>query len=295
MIYGKTYTKKINNEKVNVVNNGDRPKYIIRNHHEAIIDLNTFDRVQEFINQKSKKHKPKINNPYNKFVYSLMHDQYLHTKVKNPGKPEYNLLENEYSRKQGTPRIYSKTATHVLRQATIALARTFSEVEGEFDRQVDQRLNKKPQDKKLKALGEQIRKYKNDYFTINKKESLDPADRALLTELEDLIIKLSIEYINLEDQSMPLGETTKHIKDIKKAIYSIKLPMVELPFDTIKTIFDVIVMANRENYAFVINTKNKPLSKESLKKVAGINPLLEGQCKSKIKDFEYINCEIIII
>jgi DNA invertase Pin-like site-specific DNA recombinase len=294
MIYGKTYTKKINNEKVSVENNGDKPKYIIKNHHEPIIDLDIFNQVQEIINQNTKTHQPKVYNPYTKFVYSLMHDKYLHTKVKHPGKPEHDLLENEYGRKQGTPRIYSKTATHVLRKATIALARKFSELEGEFDRQVDRRLNQKPQDKKLKALGAQIRTYKNDYFIINKKESLEPGDRALLSELEDLIIKLSIDYINLEDQSMPASESSHHIKDIKKAISSIELPMIELPFEAIRRIFDVIVVVDPENYVFVINTGNKVLSRDSLKKVTEVSPLLESSCKAKIKDLEYINWKIIV-
>ncbi|MDD4156514.1 MAG: recombinase family protein, partial [Candidatus Cloacimonetes bacterium] len=38
LTYGKTYIKKINNDKVTMINKGEKPKYIIRNHHEAIID-----------------------------------------------------------------------------------------------------------------------------------------------------------------------------------------------------------------------------------------------------------------
>jgi hypothetical protein len=61
----------------------------------------------------------------NRFVYSLMHEKYLHVKQKVKDKPKYDLLENEKARKPGSPRIYSRNATHVLRKATISLARKF--------------------------------------------------------------------------------------------------------------------------------------------------------------------------
>lgn len=48
LTYGKTYIKKMNNDKVTMINNGEKPKYIIRNHHEGIIDHDTFNQVQEF-------------------------------------------------------------------------------------------------------------------------------------------------------------------------------------------------------------------------------------------------------
>jgi hypothetical protein len=70
--------------------------------------------------------------------------------------------------------------------------------------------------------------------------------------------------------------------------------MVELPIDTMKQIFDKIVIVDQENYVFVINTTNKPLDKETLKKVAEFNPLLESKCKGKNKGVEYVNWKAII-
>jgi hypothetical protein len=71
-----------------------------------------------------------------------------------------------------------------------------------------------------------------------------------------------------------------HIKRIKKAIESIKLPMVDLPIDTIKEIFDVMVVVNAESYIFVINTSGKKMYVIALKKVAEIKSLLDGRCKT---------------
>jgi hypothetical protein len=59
--------------------------------------------------------------------------------------------------------------------------------------------------------------------------------------------------------------------------------MVDLPINKVKQIFDKIVIVDQENYIFVINTTSKPLEKETLKKVAEMNPLLESKCKGKIK------------
>lgn len=295
LTYGKTYIKKMNNDKVTIMNNGEKPKYIIRNHHEAIVDHDTFNQVQEFFQSKKTKNTTQKNNPYNKFVYSLMHDKYLHWKSKAPNKPEYDLLENEYKRKQGTPRIYSKTATHVTRKATIALARKFSELESEFDKQVNKRLNNKPLERKLNNLGNDLKGYKDEYFKLIKKTILDPADKALIKELEDIIINKSIEYVRIEDESLPQKGSTSRVKEIKKAIKSIELPMVKFPVDTMKQIFDKIVIVDQENYVFVVNTSDKPLDKEALKKVAEMNPLLESKCKGKNKGVEFINWKIVVL
>jgi site-specific DNA recombinase len=150
MVYGKTYTKRITNEKTAVIKNGNKPKYVIKNHHEPIIDEETFNQVQEIINAETRKQTTHEKRPYTQFVYSLMHDKYLHWKNKVPNKPEYDLLENEYKRIKGTPRIYTKTAPHVTIKATIALARKFSDIETKFDKQVHKRLNNKAFRKKTK-------------------------------------------------------------------------------------------------------------------------------------------------
>ena len=71
--------------------------------------------------------------------------------------------------------------------------------------------------------------------------------------------------------------------------------MVEFPMDTMKQIFDKIVIVDQQNYVFVINTTHKPLDKETLKKVAEINPLLGSKCKGKNKGVEYVNWRIVLI
>jgi hypothetical protein len=71
--------------------------------------------------------------------------------------------------------------------------------------------------------------------------------------------------------------------------------MVEFPMDTMKQIFDKIVIVDQENYVFVINTTDKPLDKEALKKVAEMNPLLESKCKGKNKTVDYVNWKIVIV
>ena len=296
VVWGKTYRGKCNNEKVTFTNNGERAKYIIKNHHEAIIDMDTYNRVQELISARKNDY-PTVKNTTswaNRFVYSLMHEKYLHIKQKVKDNPKYDLLENEKARKLGSPRIYSRNATHVLRKATIALARNFSDLEAKFDKQIKEHLDTSQLDKQMIKIAEKIRTYKKEYFMLKQKPELDEAEQSLMFELEELIIKLSIQYIKIEDETIPYRDKLKGIKDIKKAISSIELPMDELPMDTIKDIFDVMVVVDPENYVLVINASGKKLDRETLKKVTDIKPLHESSCKSKDKESFQLTWKIIL-
>lgn len=235
---------------------------------ESISDMNTYHAIQALIKVKKNDH-PSVKNASgwaNRFVYSLMDNKYLHIKQKVKGNPKYDLLENEESRKPGSPRIYSRNATHVLRKATIALARNFSDLEAKFDKQVKEHLDTTQLDKQMAKIAEKIRSYKKEYFILKQKPELDEAEQSLMFELEESIIKLSIQYIKIEDETIPFKDKLKRIKDIKKAISSIELPMKELPMDTIKDIFDVMVIVDPENYVLIINASGKKLDLEKLKK-----------------------------
>jgi len=144
-------------------------------------------------------------------------------------------------------------------------------------------------------IGEKIRSYKKEYLILKQKPELDEAEHSLMYELEETIIKLSIQYIKIEDETIPFIDKLKRIKDIKKAISSIELPMDELPIDTIKDIFDIMVVVNPEKYVLVLNASGLKQDVEKLKKVTESKPLLESQCKSKTKDISEINWKIIIL
>mgnify|MGYP000170996856 CR=1 FL=1 len=73
---------------------------------------------------------------------------------------------------------------------------------------------------------------------------LNPTDKAIIKELENIIISKSIEYMKIKDETLPQKGSTSRIKEIKKAIKSIELPMVEFPMDTMKRIFDKIVIVD---------------------------------------------------
>lgn len=297
VVYGKTYIKKVNNEKITSQNNGDRPKYIIKNHHQAIIDIDTFEAVQNLLASETKPHSSGTAKPnYQKWIYSLMHDKYLYRKVKHPGKPEYDLFENDYKRKPGTPRIYNKTVTHVIRKATIALARNFNALESTFDEKVKERLNMVPLQDKLKNIGENIREYKNQYFLLDKKDKLTQAEINLLLELEELIIQSSIDYVAIEDESLyPINECNKRVTKIKKAIKSIALPMTELPLDAVRETFHEIVIVNPETYILVINATKNELDQAEIKKAVDFHPLLEGSCKAKNNNYHTITWKLVMV
>ena len=70
--------------------------------------------------------------------------------------------------------------------------------------------------------------------------------------------------------------------------------MEELPIDTIKDIFAVMVVVDPENYVLVINVNGKKLDVETLKKVTDIKPLLESICKSKFRTSNCIKWSILM-
>lgn len=224
-----------------------------------------------------------------------MHDSYLYVKVKRADYPKHNVFENDNTRKAGAPRVYSRNATHVLRKATIALAHKFSELEPKFDKQVSQLINTRVIDKEMVRIGEKIRAYKNEYFTLKQKDYLEQAELSLMGELEEVIIQTSIKYVQMEDRITPEIDKYKRIREIKKAISSIELPMDELPLTTIKDIFDLVVVVDPENYVLVINPSGNKLDSEALKKVTEISPLLESTCKAKSSPLKLILWKIVFL
>ncbi len=130
---------------------------------------------------------------------------------------------------------------------------------------------------------------------LKQKPELDETEQSLMLELEESIIKLSIQYIKIEDETIPFKDKLKRIKDIKKAISSIELPMKELPMDTIKDIFDVMVVADPKSYVLVIKIGDNMLDTEVYKNVLNIKSLIESTCKSKSKFNANINWKICLI
>jgi site-specific DNA recombinase len=195
IVWGKTYKGKINKEKITFKNDGENPKYPIKNHHEPIIVVSIYNQVQELlgVTKNNQPHEKNTKNEINRFVYSLMHEKYLYVKSKHKDNLKYDLLNDVNGRIPGSPHIYSRNATHVLRKATIALAHKFNELEPKIDNHVNSLLNVKPMNNKLSVLGEEIRKYKNEYFTLIKNDHLEKAELSLLGELEESINKLSMD------------------------------------------------------------------------------------------------------
>lgn len=71
--------------------------------------------------------------------------------------------------------------------------------------------------------------------------------------------------------------------------------MKELPMDTIKDIFAVMVVVDSENYVLVINLNDIKLGNEALKKVTDVNPLLKRSCIAKSKTSEILNWNIAMV
>ena len=127
-----------------------------------------------------------------------------------------------------------------------------------------------------------------------KRSNKDSADASLLSELEDMIIKFSLEYVELEDEAIEYSDLFKSVNRIKKAITSYAYPMQDLTSDIVRSISSYVVVIDKGNYAVVISLQNRELIPEELKKAATFKPLLQSKCKSKLTD-NIINWTINIL
>jgi len=57
-----------------------------------MIDLDTFNQVQDLLNDSKQPYTKSVEskNPFNRFIYSLMHDSYLYVKVKHMNYPKHD-------------------------------------------------------------------------------------------------------------------------------------------------------------------------------------------------------------
>lgn len=297
MIHGKTYTKGEGIEKTRAINHGDRPLYVIKNHHPEIIDLNTFNKVQALIDTGKKLNVKRETKTLDLkgFIFSLSHEGYLYRKQKDVLNEDYDLLENDYKRKIDSPRIYMKTVKHVLKRALNALGRNFSDLEAKYDKQVKKLLNSEPLEQELNDIANLVSDYKKQYYQIKNRKIQDSSELALMIELEDAIIRLHLEYAGFEDLYYELKEMQKRPQELKKIISSYDYPFKVVDLEVVKSIFNNMVVVDPENFVFIINVTNKKLTAEDMKKAATIKPLLDATCISKHSNKNLISWKIVLI
>jgi hypothetical protein len=187
-----------------------------------------------------------------------------------------------------------KTAKHVLKRAMNSLGRNFSDLEAKYDKQVKLLLKEYDLELELITLANLVAGYKQEYYKIKDKKILDSSDTALMFQLEDVITKFSVEYVQLEDKYFENREMYKHPEMIKKLISSYDYPIQEIDPDMVKSIFSNLVIVDPENYVFIINVTNKKLTMDDMKKAATIKPLLESKCVSMNKNIETVNYKIVL-
>ncbi|MFA5035845.1 MAG: recombinase family protein [Candidatus Izemoplasmatales bacterium] len=297
MVYGKKYTKVVNNQKVIVENDGIKPMYIITNHHEPIVDIDTFNQVQELFTSKQdgKPKTPNKHSEYTRFIYSMYHDAFLFKKTNSNRNPGNEMYENDKARKADFPRVYGKNVLSVLERAINALGRNFANIEGKLNKHVEDITNKQEMDQKMNEASRIIDSYKEEYYALLKRGNKDSADASLLSELEDMIIKFTLEYVELEDEAIQYIDVFKSAYKLKKTITSQSYPIQDLTSDIVKSIFSYLIVIDKENYAVVINLQNRELTPEELKKAATTKPLLQSKCKSKTDSNLLLNWQIVIL
>jgi len=281
--YGKSFTKIEGREKKRIINNGEQPKYIINNHHEAIIDIDTYNKVQSiFEGQKAKRNKNEktdINN-YEKFAYSTRHEAFL--KRKRIGVIDEEGAEpTPYFRKSSVSKFYVKHTSKVLFRSLNVLSRKFGRLEALFDVQANDILSKDKLTKKLTEQEKIVEDYMRQYYRLQRKTIKDKKDRMMLFELETLIIQESMIYNDIEDEYNTIEERLNHALDLKKHFKELKYPTEDLTPENVNNIFDGFLIDGQDIYIAFINISNKELTPEAMKNAAANPPLHTGAYKTK--------------
>jgi DNA invertase Pin-like site-specific DNA recombinase len=281
--YGKTFIKLDGLEKKSVINNGEQPKYIINNHHEAIIDKETYDQVQSIFEERKAKRKKvektDINN-YEKFAYSTRHETFL--KRKRLGVIDEEGAEpTPYFRKSSVSKFYVKHTSKVLIRSLNVLSRKFGRLEALYDAQVNDILSKDKLTKKLTEQEKIVEDYMRQYYRLQRKTIKDKKDRMMLFELETLIIQESMIYNAIEDEYNTIEERLNHALDLKKHFKELKYPTEDLTPENVNNIFDGFLIDGQDIYIAFINISNKELTPEIMKKAAFNQPLHSGAYKTK--------------
>lgn len=227
------------------------------------------------------------------FFYDLESGQYIYRGPRKDKELVENMLDPKYLNNPHFPKHITKTAIHVLKRSLNALGRNFSDLEAKFDKQVNQLLDKDKIDEKLKDMAYIIKTYKDKYFVLKKKDKRDAAELAMLKDLEDEIIKFSIEYIKVEDQRIEYDQILKHAKRLKENIKSLKYPLESITPEALISIVSNLVKIDDENYALLINATSLEGGPEAIIKAIANKPLLEGDCKTHYS--KTFNWKIIII
>jgi len=110
------------------------------------------------------------------------------------------MYKNAKARKLDSPRVYVRNVLLVLEHAINGTGDNSNDIEGKFDSRVDAITNKQDMDQKLDQISRIIDSYIEGYYALLKQSNKDSADAALLSKLEDMIIKFSLEYVELEDE-----------------------------------------------------------------------------------------------
>jgi DNA invertase Pin-like site-specific DNA recombinase len=295
--YGKTFIKLDGLEKKSVINNGEQPKYIINNHHEAIIDKETYDQVQSIFEEKNAKRKKVDNtdkNNYEKFAYSTRHEAFLQRKRKGVIEDE-NTEPTPYFRKSKVSKFYVKHTSKVLIRSLNVLSRKFGRLEALFDAQVNNILSKKKFEKKLNDQEKIVEDYMRQYYRLQRITIKDKKDRMMLYELETLIIQESVVYNAIEDEYNSIEERFNHALNLKKLFKELKYPTEALTPENVNNIFDGFLIDGQDIYIAFINISNKELTPEVMKMAAFNQPLHTGAYKTKGRIDVEVKWSIILI
>jgi len=133
----------------------------------------------------------------------------------------------------------------------------FCELEVKYDKQVKLLLKEYDLELELITLANLVVGYKREYYKIKGKKIMDSAETTLMFQLEDVITRFGVEYVQIEDKYFENRGMYKYPKMVKEIISSYDYPIQEVDTDMVKNIFNNLFIVDPENHEFFINITNK--------------------------------------
>jgi len=237
--------------------NRTKPMYYVHDNHDAIVDRDTFDKVQNIIKERRVKFGPnddevKIEHLYANFVYSLKANKFYRTKINHRNTPyEVKLLE-----------LLDKSEDRILnvknvyyRQLDYLFEDLFKQINSDInfkykvDKHFKDTLEKSSINSDIKLLESNIYLLRQKEKAITSSSLLDDAKEEMMAQINNDLIELNIELTNLKHYQIMSYNYDSGLKIFLKQLK-------QLDEYDVKDIFNLVIVEDRENLNVVLKLSN---------------------------------------
>lgn len=283
MLLQKTTVKKIGTRMS--VPNTTKDKYYVYDHHDPIIDKETFKDVQQLISFRSKKYNPakskKKPMKYSNYVYSIIADKFYKSKVNHRGtKYEVKLLEvldNNGNRILEAKNIYYRQIDELLEVASKQLISKQASIKKDIIEIMNTKINASNIDYKIESnmnASKDLKAKRGEITGLNLDSSLT---NELTIKIENELKDLKFERSKLMFEKVMVYDYSKKYSVLKKMLLDVSRTD---DFD-FKELFKMVIAVDRENLILPLHLSNRNIKDVIISDEITSPPLFTGTFEFK--------------